>query len=111
MKRQLRGRDMLARLGGDEFAALIAVVRTRAGVMEIAERLMQCFIEPFEVEGYVLRGSASVGVALYPEDGTTKDSLLSAADADMYVAKHTRRQSRQTQRAGRESDGSEGDRA
>jgi len=38
----------------------------------------------------VLHGSASVGIALYPEDGATRDSLLSAADADMYVAKHTR---------------------
>ena len=59
---------------------------------EIALRLEQCFKEPFTVEGYVLNGSASVGIALYPEDGTTKDSLLSAADAAMYVAKHTKQQ-------------------
>jgi GGDEF domain-containing protein len=41
----------------------------------------------------VIRGSASVGIALYPEDGGTKDSLLSAADAAMYVTKHTRHES------------------
>jgi diguanylate cyclase (GGDEF)-like protein len=90
MKRQLRGADLLARLGGDEFAALICAIPSRTGVEEIAHRLERCFDEPFSVEGYVLHGSASVGVALYPEDGATRDSLLSAADAAMYVAKHTR---------------------
>jgi diguanylate cyclase (GGDEF)-like protein len=91
MKRQLRSHDLLARLGGDEFAALVAVVPNRAGVEEIAVRLERCFDEPFAVEGFILRGSASVGIALYPEDGATKDSLLNAADAAMYIAKHTRR--------------------
>ncbi len=90
MKRQLRTHDMLARLGGDEFAVMVPVVRSRAEVEEIALRLERSFDEPYAVEGYVLRGSASVGVALYPEDATSRDSLLSAADAAMYVSKHTR---------------------
>ncbi|HEY1160745.1 MAG TPA: GGDEF domain-containing protein [Terracidiphilus sp.] len=92
MKRQLRSHDLLARLGGDEFAALVPIVRNRADVEEIALRLEHCFDDPLAVEGYILHGSASVGIALYPEDGATKDSLLSAADAAMYVAKHTKRQ-------------------
>jgi len=91
MKRQLRGVDMLARLGGDEFAVLLPRVRNRAKVEEIALRLDRSFEEPFPIEGLVLHGSASVGIALYPEDGVTKDDLLSAADAAMYVAKKTRR--------------------
>jgi diguanylate cyclase (GGDEF)-like protein len=92
MKHQLRSHDMLARLGGDEFAALVSVVPNRAGVEEIAVRLERCFDGPYEVEGHVLHGSASVGIALYPEDGAIKDSLLSAADAAMYAAKHTKSQ-------------------
>jgi diguanylate cyclase (GGDEF)-like protein len=91
MKGQLRSNDLLARLGGDEFAALVSVIHNRAGIEEIAQRIERCFDEPFEFEGYTLRGSASLGVAVYPEDGTTRDSLLSAADAAMYVAKHTKR--------------------
>ncbi len=91
MKRQLRSADMLARLGGDEFAALVTVVRSRAEVEEIAHRLEHSLDDAYAVEGYILHGSASVGIALYPEDGMTRDSLLSAADAGMYVAKHTRR--------------------
>lgn len=90
MKRQLRSADMLARLGGDEFAAALPLVGNRAQAEEIAHRLERSFDAPFTVSGHTLRGSASVGVALYPEDGTTKDSLLSAADAAMYVTKHTR---------------------
>ncbi|MGA3264602.1 MAG: GGDEF domain-containing protein [Terracidiphilus sp.] len=92
MKRQLRSHDMLARVGGDEFAALVSVVPNRAGVEEIAVRLERCFDEPYAVEGCVLHGSASVGIALYPEDGATKDSLLSAADAAMYAAKNNKHQ-------------------
>ena len=95
MKRQLRAADMLARLGGDEFAVLLPKVRSRAEVEEIAHRLESSLDEPFAAEGYVVHGSASIGIALYPEDGTTKDSLLSAADAAMYVNKHIRRDTKQ----------------
>jgi diguanylate cyclase (GGDEF)-like protein len=93
MKRQLRTGDMLARLGGDEFAALVSVLRNRSDVEEIAQRLERCFDAPFSVEGHLLRGSASVGIAIYPEDGTTADSLLTAADSAMYHAKNTRQSS------------------
>ena len=93
MKSQLRAGDLLARLGGDEFAVLVPSARTRQGVQEIAARLEYCFEEPFQVEGYAIRGSASLGIALYPEDGDNRDTLLSAADAAMYVAKHTRHNS------------------
>lgn len=91
MKRQLRSGDMLGRLGGDEFAALVTVARGPADVEEIAQRMERCFDAPFTLNGYVLRGSASVGLAIYPTDGTTSDSLLSAADAAMYQAKNNRR--------------------
>jgi diguanylate cyclase (GGDEF)-like protein len=92
MKRQLRNVDMLARLGGDEFAVLLPLVRNRAKVEEIAQRLERSFEEPFTIEGQTLHGAASVGIALYPEDGATKDDLLSAADAAMYEVKRSKRQ-------------------
>jgi len=91
MKRQLRPQDMLARLGGDEFAVVVSSIRSRADVEEVARRLEHSFDEPCVIDGYLLRGSASMGIAVYPEDGKTRDNLLSAADAGMYVAKQTRR--------------------
>jgi diguanylate cyclase (GGDEF)-like protein len=90
MKRQLRPGDVLGRLGGDEFAAVVSEVRNRTEVEEIAARLEGCFKQPFEGEGYSLLGSASFGIAVYPEDATSADSLLRAADAAMYVAKYIR---------------------
>jgi diguanylate cyclase (GGDEF)-like protein len=90
MKYQLRASDTLARLGGDEFAVLLPEVRTREGVEEIALRLESCFEEPILIEEHELRGTASMGIALYPEDGDSIDGLLSAADSAMYTRKRAR---------------------
>jgi diguanylate cyclase (GGDEF)-like protein len=91
MKRQLRSVDTLARLGGDEFAILVPLVRSHADVKEIALRLERCFDAPLTIQGVTLHPAASVGVALYPEDATTKDGLLSAADDSMYKTKNAKR--------------------
>jgi diguanylate cyclase (GGDEF)-like protein len=90
MKAQLRAIDILARLGGDEFAALLPAVRRRADAVEVAQRLERSFDEPFVLDGFTLSGSASVGIALYPEDGASKDKLFTAADAAMYLAKEAK---------------------
>jgi diguanylate cyclase (GGDEF)-like protein len=92
MSRQLLGGDMLARLGGDEFAALVSLNNGRADLDKIVARLEHCFDDPFVVGGHQLHGEASIGFALYPEDGATQDSLLSAADAAMYEVKRCKRQ-------------------
>ena len=84
---KLRGMDTLARVGGDEFIALIPVVRNRAEVDEITGRLEHCFDEPFEIDDYSIGGTASIGIAMYPEDGFTKEELKRVADAAMYAHK------------------------
>ncbi|MGA3370218.1 MAG: GGDEF domain-containing protein [Terracidiphilus sp.] len=96
MSRQLLGVDMLARLGGDEFAAMVSLKHGRADLETILARLESCFDEPFVIEGHLIQGAASFGFALYPENGATKDSLLSAADAAMYAVKYRRRQMAQS---------------
>jgi diguanylate cyclase (GGDEF)-like protein len=92
MKEQLRSHDLLARLGGDEFAVLLPMVRNRADVEEVAQRLEACFNAPLILEEYTLRGTASFGFALYPQDGTTGDGLLNAADTAMYEVKNSKKQ-------------------
>ena len=92
MKQQLRSHDLLARLGGDEFAVLLPMVRNRERIEEIALRLEHCFKEPFSIDENLIQGSASFGYSIYPQDGATKDSLLSAADAAMYAAKNLRKE-------------------
>jgi diguanylate cyclase (GGDEF)-like protein len=92
MSRQLLGRDMLARLGGDEFAALVSLQHGLKDLDKIVGRLAGCFDAPFVIEGHVIKGSASIGFALYPENGVTRDALLNAADAAMYKVKRSKGQ-------------------
>jgi diguanylate cyclase (GGDEF)-like protein len=87
MKQQLRAHDLLARLGGDEFAVLLPMVHSRADIEDVVQRLERGFDAFFSLDGHLLHGSASIGIALYPEDGTTGDQLLNAADAAMYAIK------------------------
>ena len=91
MSRQLSGSDMLARLGGDEFAALVSPQNGRMNLDPVVARLKHCFDKPFRIEDHLIHGEASIGVALYPEDGATQDSLLSAADAGMYAVKNKKK--------------------
>lgn len=91
MKRQIRPGDMVARLGGDEFAVMVGEVSSREEIRDIAMRLECCFDEPFDLPSGPIKGSASIGAALYPDDGATRDSILNAADAVMYAAKHEHR--------------------
>ena len=94
LKRQLRPGDLLARLGGDEFAVLLPTVRNRAGVEEVVRRLEHCFVDAFVLEDQALKGTASFGVALYPEDSASADKLLNSADAAMYAVKYAKRQAK-----------------
>ena len=72
----------------------VAPVRDRREPGEIGDRLERCFDEPFSLDGYSILGSASVGIALYDEDGQTRDALFGRADAAMYAVKHRRRSER-----------------
>ncbi len=92
MKLQLRSQDVLARIGGDEFIALVPILRSQTDAEEIVVRLERCFDEPFDIEGFQIFGSASIGLAVYPADGTTKEALQKSADAAMYTHKESKRQ-------------------
>ncbi len=94
MKLQLRSHDFLARIGGDEFIALAPVADGRADAEEIAVRLQRSFDEPFFIEGIQIFGGASVGLAIYPEDGTNEEDLQKVADAAMYADKESKRPNR-----------------
>ncbi|MCJ2012393.1 putative bifunctional diguanylate cyclase/phosphodiesterase [Methylobacterium sp. J-076] len=83
----LRPSDMLARLGGDEFVLLLNPVSDRAatlaGVSDISDRLKH----PFFIDGHEIFASASIGLSLYPEHGTTYETLRRQADSAMYRVK------------------------
>jgi cyclic di-GMP phosphodiesterase Gmr len=91
LKGALRDSDTIARLGGDEFIVLLEACASRAGAEEVANRLLQELRQPFMVEDSPVYAGASIGIALYPEAGTSFDELLKAADTAMYSAKSSGR--------------------
>ncbi len=86
----VRRGDTLARLGGDEFAVLLDGLPHRGAVADLAGRLQDALREPFGLGGVAIELEASVGVAVYPDHGTTVSTLLQRADVAMYEAKRGR---------------------
>jgi diguanylate cyclase (GGDEF)-like protein len=83
----LRREEYIGRLGGDEFAIVMPQVADRAEIESIAQRIGGVLTFPFSVEDYRFPLSASIGVAVFPDDAATRDDLLASADAAMYAAK------------------------
>jgi diguanylate cyclase (GGDEF)-like protein len=79
----------VARLGGDEFGLVLSGPVDAAAAIEVAERIREALIQPFQLEGMSLRVDASIGVALAPEHGTTPETLLQKADVAMFAAKRS----------------------
>ena len=88
LSEHLRAGDLLARLGGDEFAMLLEDA-SRDEAMEVASQLRAALAEPFALEGIELYSNASVGIALFPDDGADLSALLRKADIAMYRAKRS----------------------
>ncbi|MCY1349396.1 putative signaling protein [compost metagenome] len=86
LRDHLRAEDTLARIGGDEFV-LLASLGEPNDAASLASQLVTQVGSVFEVGGQELRVSTSVGIALYPGDGVTREELLMNADAAMYHAK------------------------
>ncbi len=84
----LRSSDMIARLGGDEFAILLSPVLDRFAVTNLSERLKTALDAPLLCKGLTLDVNASVGAAIFPDDGTDMTELIQKADVAMYVAKN-----------------------
>jgi diguanylate cyclase (GGDEF)-like protein len=84
---ELRDADVVARFGGDEFAILQSLTAQPHHAMSLAERLLDTLQAPIRVTDAEVVISASIGVALFPEDGRTTEELLRNADTAMYRAK------------------------
>ncbi len=92
MQACLRGNDTVARLGGDEFVLVLAQLHSREECQAILDRVLEFVREPVAVTADQSAAvSASIGVALCPEDGTEPELLLARADAAMYAAKRAGR--------------------
>ena len=83
--------DVVARLGGDEFALVLPELDDNAEAAQVARRIVEALSRPFRLEGQDLFVSASVGIAGYPEHGSSAELLLKNADTAMYGAKNNGR--------------------
>jgi diguanylate cyclase (GGDEF)-like protein len=88
MRAVVRASDTVARLGGDEFAVVLGTLEHGDDAGLVAAKLVDAFEQPFAVDGRMLSVTASIGIGLFPQDGTDVDALLRHADAAMYRAKN-----------------------
>jgi len=87
LKSAVRAVDTTARLGGDEFVILLAAPITQSEALAVARRVIQLMEPSMRLLGIDVHISPSIGMAFYPHDGRTADTLLAHADAAMYTAK------------------------
>jgi len=85
--REVAGNAFIARLGGDEFTIILQGSDQPESAAIFADRLLEAMALEFEIEGQRLRAALSVGIAVYPNDGTNAATLLSNADAALYRSK------------------------
>ena len=91
LRANIRDDDTVARLGGDEFTVILAELRHPEDAVSVAEKLIQAIEQPLTIAGTSIEVSASIGIALFPEDGSDAESLLRNADSAMYRAKESGR--------------------
>lgn len=88
---EVRSEDTVARQGGDEFIILLSTITHPDDAGIIAQKLLDTLMRPFKIIGKELHISASIGIAIYPDDGTEIEDLLKNSDIAMYHAKESGR--------------------
>ncbi len=83
----LRESDTAARIGGDEFVVLLPAIETEQDAGIVGGKILHALNQPFELAGHRLNISSSIGVAVYPEHGSSEKQLVKSADIAMYHAK------------------------
>jgi diguanylate cyclase (GGDEF)-like protein len=87
LRAAVRGVDVIVRQGGDEFIILVYDINTAEDASQVAGKILARLAEPFQVSDQNVAMSASIGIALYPDDGESTSLLLRRADMAMYRAK------------------------
>ena len=82
-----RKSDTVSRWGGDEFTILLPNIKRLSGLYKLCDRILNTHLNNIIIEGQELHITASIGIALFPQDGTTPDALIKNADAAMYKSK------------------------
>ncbi len=83
----VRDGDTLARFGGDEFVLVVSNLRSAGAARILAARLLDAVRPPVVIDGHSLRVTASIGVAMYPNDSIEAEALIRHADTALYLAK------------------------
>lgn len=87
MKSCIREDDTVGRFGGDEFLVILDPVERAKDVAQVADKIIESIGAPMLLAGQEVSVSGSIGISLFPDDGTTPDYLIRAADTAMYAAK------------------------
>jgi diguanylate cyclase (GGDEF)-like protein len=83
----LRGNELFARLGGDEFGITLSGLESTESASLVAKRIITVLQKPLEIAKTIIHATASIGIAIHPDNGCTSDELFKYADIAMYRAK------------------------
>jgi len=91
LRQSVRKSDIVARLGGDEFIIVLTDIGTDLITIHIAETVLKTLSQPYNIDGHELHSSSSIGISLYPFDGTSPEQLMKGADSALFHAKENGR--------------------
>lgn len=91
LKSCVRESDLVVRLGGDEFVLLLEGIDNKQAIREVADRFFDTVKAPLKIQEHSIMVSASIGISVFPKDGTDIQDLMKKADISLYQVKESGR--------------------
>lgn len=92
LKENVRLGEVLSRIGGDEFIILLKDIMNRKDLLEITNRMKIALQDPYKIEGVEITVTCSIGISVFPENGSSSKTLIFHADQALYKAKKNKNQ-------------------
>jgi diguanylate cyclase (GGDEF)-like protein len=91
IKSSIRKTDLAARMGGDEFTLLITDIKSREDAIDVSGKIYKLMDTPFYINDIPVKAQISIGISIFPDDGSDVNQLIGKADNEMYAVKNRKK--------------------